>query len=111
MPRRAAGTLLPLELDLLTATLAADPSLCYGSALAAAVGGVRGDRLLGHGTLYKALDRLERFGLLESEWEDGDASALGRPLRRLYRCTGAGAARATAQDATGQRAAHRLATS
>ncbi len=111
MPRRAAGTLLPLELDLLTATLAADPSLCYGSALAALLGGGGGDRLLGHGTLYKALDRLERFGLLESEWEDGDASALGRPLRRLYRCTAAGAAATTARNTTGKRPAPRLATS
>ena len=31
----------------------------------------RGSRALtGHGTLYKALGRLEEFGLLASRWED-----------------------------------------
>ena len=44
-----------------------------------------------HGTLYKALGRLEKAGLLESDWEDaGAAEADGRPRRRLYTVTGAG---------------------
>jgi PadR family transcriptional regulator PadR len=48
-------------------------------------------RLTAHGTLYKALDRMERAGLLESEWEDPSIAAdEGRPRRRLYRVTGVG---------------------
>ena len=42
--------------------------------------------LTGHGTLYKALGRLEEFGLLGSRWEDA-AAAEGRPRRRLYELT------------------------
>ena len=51
----------------------------------------RGSRALtGHGTLYKALGRLEAFGLLSSRWEAA-AAAEGRPRRRLYELTGEGA--------------------
>ena len=51
----------------------------------------RGSRsLTAHGTLYKALGRLEEFGLLASRWEDA-AAAEGRPRRRLYELTGQGA--------------------
>ena len=44
--------------------------------------------LTAHGTLYKALGRLEEFGLLGSRWED--AAPEGRPRRRLYELTGQG---------------------
>jgi PadR family transcriptional regulator len=48
-------------------------------------------RLIGHGTLYKALDRLERAGLLSSRWEDPhEAASASRPRRRLYEVTAAG---------------------
>jgi DNA-binding PadR family transcriptional regulator len=47
--------------------------------------------LTAHGTLYKALGRLEDFGLLTSRWEDASAAAEGRPRRRLYELTGEGA--------------------
>ena len=48
-------------------------------------------RLTAHGTLYKALDRMERAGLLESRWEDPEVAVeQGRPRRRLYRVTGNG---------------------
>ena len=48
--------------------------------------------LVGHGTLYKALDRLRTRGLLSSEWEDPAlAEASGRPRRKLYWITAAGA--------------------
>jgi DNA-binding PadR family transcriptional regulator len=47
--------------------------------------------LTAHGTLYKALERLERAGLLESRWEEPELAAAGRrPRRRLYRVTGLG---------------------
>lgn len=51
--------------------------------------GARG--LTAHGTLYKALDRMEGAGLLLSRWEDPDtAMEEGRPRRRLYRITADG---------------------
>jgi DNA-binding PadR family transcriptional regulator len=48
-------------------------------------------RLTAHGTLYKALDRLEDAGYLQSRWEDPAlAAAEARPRRRLYHVTAAG---------------------
>jgi DNA-binding PadR family transcriptional regulator len=48
-------------------------------------------RLTSQGTLYKALGRLERAGLLASAWEHADAAAAeGRPRRRLYHVTDLG---------------------
>lgn len=94
--RRRPGTLLPLE----TAIVAAGVRLqrdgtqeFHGFAIAKELTS-QGDsrKLTAHGTLYKALDRLETAGLLESSWEDPDhAVAEGRPRRRLYRVTAAGA--------------------
>ena len=44
------------------------------------------------GTVYPALDRLEQLGLLRSHWEDeAEAHADGRPARRYFRLTAAGA--------------------
>jgi DNA-binding PadR family transcriptional regulator len=48
-------------------------------------------RLTAYGTLYKALDRLERGGYLASRWEDPMVAAeQGRPRRRFYRVTTVG---------------------
>ena len=87
--------LLPLELDLLDALLTSPDAhgFALGQALVA-----QGERsVLGHGTLYKALGRLEDGGLVTSAWEQGDPAALGRPLRRLYRVTIEGRAALAAQ--------------
>jgi len=44
-----------------------------------------------HGSIYKLLSRLTKYGVLESRWEDGEAPQReGRPPRRLYRLTGLG---------------------
>ena len=43
------------------------------------------------GTLYPILLRFERAGLLESRWEEDAPESLGRPRRRFYRMTQAGA--------------------
>jgi len=44
------------------------------------------------GTVYPALRRLEKAGLLKSRWEqEEEAHADGRPRRRTYELTGAGA--------------------
>lgn len=43
------------------------------------------------GTVYPALSRLERDGLVRSAWEDdADAHGEGRPARRYYRVTASG---------------------
>ena len=103
MPRRKPGTLLPLELEILVAALSRrrlDRPAFHGFALAQTLREQRGSRALtGHGTLYKALGRLEERGLLTSVWEDG-AAAEGRPRRRLYELTGEGARVARAEPAT-----------
>ncbi len=45
------------------------------------------------GTVYPALQRLERMGHVTARWEgESVARAEGRPQRRYYRLTGAGAA-------------------
>ncbi len=48
------------------------------------------------GTLYPILFRFEEAGWLTSRWEKGDPRAKGRPLRKLYRLTGSGLAKAAA---------------
>lgn len=91
--RRSRGQLLPLELDILEAALdlraGGEPEF-HGFAVAKRLQEQESaKRLTAHGTLYKALARLEQAGLLESTWEDAQlAAAAGRPRRRLYRVTG-----------------------
>lgn len=43
------------------------------------------------GTVHPILARLEGLGWVESRWEDVDPSSEGRPPRRYYRLTAAGA--------------------
>jgi PadR family transcriptional regulator, regulatory protein PadR len=92
--RRKPGTLLALENEILEAALAlrrAGHGIFHGFGLAQTMREQSGSRsLTGHGTLYKALGRLEELGLLASRWEDA-AAAQGRPRRRLYELTGQGA--------------------
>ena len=94
MPRRTPGTLLPLEIEILESAMS---MLRSGQATIHGFGLAQGMReqgrsrsLTAHGTLYKALGRLEEAGLLTSRWEDA-AVAEGRPRRRLYELTSAGA--------------------
>jgi DNA-binding PadR family transcriptional regulator len=90
MARRKPGTLLPLETEILEVALSMLPSgkpTFHGFGLAQMMREQSGSRsLTSHGTLYKALSRLEEFGLLASRWEDA-AAAEGRPRRRLYELT------------------------
>ena|ERR671913_914444 len=94
MPRRKPGTLLPLETEILETALSMSRSgqaTFHGFGLAQTLREQKGSRsLTAHGTLYKALGRLEELGLLASRWEDASA-AEGRPRRRLYELTGQGA--------------------
>jgi PadR family transcriptional regulator PadR len=102
MPRRKPGTLVPLEREILSAAASMRSSGAgsfHGFGLAQALREHSGSRALtGHGTLYKALGRLEEFGLLVSHWEDA-AAVEGRPRRRLYELTGKGAQVARTEDA------------
>ena len=51
---------------------------------------------LSSGTLYPILLRFETYGLVRSRWEQEAASELGRPRRRFYKMTSAGASVARA---------------
>jgi PadR family transcriptional regulator PadR len=90
--RRKEGALVPLEVSILEAALdlrSRGTAEAHGFLLAKELReGRAARRLTAYGTLYKALDRLERAGYLDSRWEDpligaGD----GRPRRRFYRLT------------------------
>jgi PadR family transcriptional regulator PadR len=64
---------------------------------------------LASGTVHPILARLEATGWLTSRWEDVDPAAVGRPARRYYRLTGAGAVEARHALAKAWRPARRLA--
>lgn len=92
MPRRKPGSLLPIETEILHVALAmlhTGDATFHGFGLAQAMRKDGAGGLIGHGTLYKALARLEEMGLLTSRWEE--APPAGRPRRRLYELTAAGA--------------------
>lgn len=93
--KRKPGTLLPLEMTILETAIdlrrRGEPEF-HGFAVAKEIAESENARTLtGHGTLYKALERMERAGLLASHWEDPFVAAgERRPRRRLYRVTGLG---------------------
>lgn len=99
--RRKPGALVPLEIAIIVA--AADLRKrrvreFHGYQIARHVADVSDHRLLtAYGTLYRALGRLEKMGLLASRWEDPQIAAdENRPGRRLYVLTGEGIAVVTA---------------
>lgn len=98
--RRKPDRLLPLELEILEAALVLQRRgtiRFHGYALAKLLK-QRGDRrlLTAHGTLYRALHRLEKAGLIEASWEDHQvAEGENRPRRRIYRLLGAAEAAVT----------------
>ena len=109
--RRKADQLIPLEISVLEAAIALQRSgirAFHGYSLARVMQTSSDSRMLtAHGTLYRALQRLERAGLLAAFWEDADeAVAEGRPRRRLYRLTAlaeVALSRARAQQRSGAR--------
>ncbi len=106
MAFRKQGTLIPLERRVLEVGVRRGRKGMYGFALAQELADAAGEtRLASHGTLYKALDRLRKAGLLDAEWEDPSlAVEQARPRRRIYRITAAGKAALahTAADAPEQ---------
>jgi len=111
--RRKSGALVPLEFAICVA--AADLRLggvheFHGYEIAKRISDIADQRLLtAYGTLYRALARLERMGLLQSRWEDPEIPAReNRPGRRLYSLTAGGeAAVAEARKAFPEKAAKR----
>ena len=93
MARRKPGSLIGLEREILDVALSLRRSgegQFHGFGLAQRLRDRSDARsLTGHGTLYKALGRLEELGLVRSSWEDPPAA--GRPRRRLYELTVEGA--------------------
>ena len=99
--RRKLGDLVPIERDILIAAVnlgANGTETFYGFKIAKEISDHKGARLLtGHGTLYRALARLEKQGHLESRWEDPAVAAeQNRPRRKLYKLTAIGVATAQA---------------
>ncbi|HET9476040.1 MAG TPA: helix-turn-helix transcriptional regulator [Dehalococcoidia bacterium] len=95
--RRRPGVLLPIEVSILEAGIELrlrGTGYFHGFLIAKEIKQREEARLLtAHGTLYKALDRMEKAGLLESQWEDPETAALeNRPRRRTYLVTAAGQA-------------------
>jgi DNA-binding PadR family transcriptional regulator len=93
--RRNPGSLVPLEREILEASLELrrrGTAEAHGFLIARLVGDRTGQRrLTAYGTLYKALDRLERAGYLTSRWEDPQLAAdEHRPRRRFYQITSVG---------------------
>jgi DNA-binding PadR family transcriptional regulator len=113
--RRKRGALVPLEIAILEVARDLDQSGVgefHGYQLAKHLAHVSDRRLLtAYGTLYRALGRLERMGLLRSRSEDPQVAAReNRPGRRLYALTGEGVAaahREHAAPARGQRPGRR----
>ena len=90
--RRKPDRLIPLELSILEAAVALHrrgTAVFHGFLLAKFIKSASDRRLLtAHGTLYRALHRLERARLIEASWEDPhEAASENRPRRRLYRLT------------------------
>ena len=90
--RRREGALVPLEVSILKVAMdlrGRGVIEAHGFLLAKELREERqARRLTAYGTLYKALDRLERAGYLQSRWEDPNIGAdEGRPRRRFYRIT------------------------
>jgi DNA-binding PadR family transcriptional regulator len=94
--KRKPGQLLPLEEAICrcAAALRRAGGEFHGYEIAKRLADENDHRLLtAHGTLYRALGRLETMGLLESRWEDPEVfTRENRPGRRLYRLTAHGEA-------------------
>ena len=93
--RRKAGTLVPLEIAICRAAVTLrrrGDGEFHGYQMAKILGAAAAARLLtAYGTLYRALGRLEKMGLLKSRWEDPRIPAReNRPGRRLYTLTALG---------------------
>lgn len=97
--RRKPGSLVPLEVAICAAAAALrrrGEAEFHGYEMAKTLGDESDTRLLtAYGTLYRALGRLEKMGVMTSRWEDPAVPAReNRPGRRLYTLTAVGEAAA-----------------
>lgn len=95
MPKRKPGGLLPIETSILAIMVERELQMrpgIHGYDLAKDLALREHRKLLaGHGTIYRALSRLEDARLVTSSWEVLDPQAEpDRPRRRFYRVTPAG---------------------
>lgn len=93
--RRKPGALIPLERSVLEAGIALreqGTEEFHGYLLAKEMQSQgAAPTLTAYGTLYRALDRMAKAGLLSRRWEDPLIGAQEtRPRRRLYQITAAG---------------------
>lgn len=112
--RRKAGSLVPLETSILRAAFSLHDDGVHefhGYQISRLLADISDRKLLtAYGTLYRALARLQKMGLLESRWEDPESAAQqNRPGRRLYTLTaeGAEAARVSQRTSRAQSSAAR----
>ena len=95
--RRKAGSLVPIELAICEAAALLrqrGADTFHGYQIAKEIKHTQDHRLLtAYGTLYRALGRLERMGILDARWENPLVAAESRrPARRLYELTALGEA-------------------
>lgn len=86
---RRKGELIPIEAAILSAALELRQQGImdfHGFLIGKTLTAVAGRSIIGHGTLYKALSRLEARGYLTGRWEDSLDRARGA-RRRLYQIT------------------------
>ena len=98
--RRKPNKLIPLEEEIILAAMdlrIGGEEEFYGFGIAKELRDRKGARLLtAHGTLYRALGRLVKIGLLDGWWEDPLVAAeQNRPRRKFYRLTSSGVVVAT----------------
>ena len=90
--RRKPGTLVPTEQAILEAAARLRQNgfeEFHGFQIAKEIKEIKGSgMLIGYGTLYRALNRLQALGFLESRWEEQSPSEGNRPRRRYYRFIG-----------------------
>jgi DNA-binding PadR family transcriptional regulator len=85
--RRKPNSLIPFEYDILgTIKMLQNQGFkkCYGWQIAKVMKDYNKTSLTGFGTLYRALDRLVKFGYLERQWEKMIPIDENRPRRRYY---------------------------
>jgi DNA-binding PadR family transcriptional regulator len=108
--RRKAGTLVPLEAAICVAAAKMrrrGTEEFHGFLIAKALAHAADTKLLtAYGTLYRALGRLEKMGLVQSRPEDPQIAAdENRPARRLYTLTAQGEAAAREAASSSSRVA------
>lgn len=90
--RRKPGNLIPIEWSIIQAAFKLRKEGIeefHGVQIAMKIKDEKEARLLtGYGTLYRALNRLQQRGILQSRWEELLPTDGNRPRHRYYRLTG-----------------------